>query len=135
MSPTIADMSSDTTCNTDLYTVPKLEPDGHNWIMFKNQLEWALAACGVTDHLHTQKAPKPTVSDSATPDEKADYETKLATWEKTEFTCCQQLTHALPDSVLWKILHEETMANMWSTIKMEFELKTVLVQAELCACF
>ena len=131
-------MSPDTTMSSkttreDMYTVPKLESDGRNWIIFKNRLEWALAAQGVVAHLDAQKAPKPVEPLEAA--KLAAYKTELAAWEKTEFTCHQQLARALPDSTLWKILHASIVADMWKTIVMEFESKTVLVQADLHAHF
>ncbi|KAF8546407.1 hypothetical protein OG21DRAFT_1427096, partial [Imleria badia] len=49
----------ETTTKEDLYSVPKLEADGRNWVIFKNRLEWALAARDVVDHL-TGAAAKPT---------------------------------------------------------------------------
>ena len=125
-------MSSETT-REDMYTVPKLESDGRNWIIFKNCLEWALAAQGVVAHLDAQKAPKPVKPLEAA--KLAAYKTELATWEKTEFTCRQQLARALPDSTLWKILHASTVADMWKTTVTEFKSKTVLVQADLRARF
>ena len=132
MSPVAATMNSDNT-REDMYTVPKLEPDGHNWIIFKNRIEWALAARGVVSHLDAKKAPKP--APPADPKQMDAYEAELAAWEKTEFTCRQQLARALPDSTLWKILHTTSVADMWTTIVTEFESKTVLVQADLRARF
>ncbi|KAI6108772.1 hypothetical protein EDD16DRAFT_1439687, partial [Pisolithus croceorrhizus] len=91
-------------------------------------LEWALAACGVAHHLNAKAAPMPVLKVNATPDEVSAHETKLAAWLKTEYTCCQRLARALPDSTLWKILHDKSVMDMWSTITMEFKSKTVLVQ-------
>ena len=59
----------------------------------------------------------------------------FAKWQKPEFVCRQQLARALPDSLLWKILHDDTVAKMWKTITTEYELKTSLVQADLRAKF
>ena len=76
MSPD-ATMNSETT-HEDMYTVPKLESDGHNWIIFKNRLEWALAARGVVAHLDAQlKAPKPVEPSEAA--KLAAYKTELVT--------------------------------------------------------
>ena len=75
MSPVAATMNSDNT-REDMYTVPKLEPDGRNWIIFKNRIEWALAACGVVLHLDATKAPKP--APPADPKQMDAYEAELA---------------------------------------------------------
>ena len=75
MSPVTATMYSDNTCE-DMYTVPKLEPNGHNWIIFKNRIKWALAARGVVSHLDATKAPKP--APPADPKQMDAYEAELA---------------------------------------------------------
>ena len=75
MSPVAATMNSDNT-REDMYTVPKLEPDGRNWIIFKNRIEWALAARGVVSHLDATKAPKP--APPADPKQMDAYEAELA---------------------------------------------------------
>ncbi|KIM69871.1 hypothetical protein SCLCIDRAFT_102012 [Scleroderma citrinum Foug A] len=116
-----------------MYTILKLKPDSRNWIIFKNRIKWALAAHGVVSHLDATKALKP--APPADPKQMDAYEAELAAWEKTEFTCHQQLTRALPDFTLWKILHATSVADMWTTIVTEFESKTVLVQADLHAHF
>ncbi|KAF8835111.1 hypothetical protein BDN67DRAFT_875553, partial [Paxillus ammoniavirescens] len=113
------------------YSVPKLEADGWNWVIFKNRLEWELATHGITNHL-SGKALKPIPpGNSATQDQLDNYTASVAEWQKPEFTCCQQLARALSDSTLWKILHSETVANMWTTITKEYKSKTALVQADL----
>ena len=67
----------ETTTKEDLYTVPKLEADSHNWVIFKNHLEWALAAHGIVDHL-TGVAVKPmSPGNTAKPDEITAYEKSL----------------------------------------------------------
>lgn len=124
-----------TTTKEDLYTMFKLEADGRNWVIFKNRFEWALAMRGVVDHLTGAAAKPMPPRNNAKPDEIADYEKALAELQKPEFICRQQLACALPNSLLWKILHNETVAKMWKTITTEYELKTSLVQADLRAKF
>ena len=57
----------------DLLNIPKLEPDGSNWVIFKTRLSWALADRQVFNHLAgTAAKPVATAVD------------ELAEWEKVE---------------------------------------------------
>ncbi|KAF8833965.1 hypothetical protein BDN67DRAFT_915943, partial [Paxillus ammoniavirescens] len=106
--------------------------------IFKNHLEWALATRGVVNHL-SGKAPKPTPpGDSAMQDQLDNYAASVAEWQKPEFTCSTimgMLLIVFQHSTLWKILHSETVADMWTTITKEYKLKMALVQAGLCVKF
>jgi len=44
------DGMSEINAKDDLFTVPKLQPDGKNWVMYKTRLLWSQAARGLTGH-------------------------------------------------------------------------------------
>ena len=111
------------TVKDELPNVPRLEPDGSNWVIFKTRLTWTLADCQVLDHLSSSKAPKPTAPD------------QLIEWEKAENKARNLLAQRLADSTLRKVFKKDTVAKMWTTISDEFEKKTSLVQSDLRAKF
>ncbi|EGN99121.1 hypothetical protein SERLA73DRAFT_73678 [Serpula lacrymans var. lacrymans S7.3] len=55
----------------------------------------------------------------------------LNAWLKKEFCARNILGQTIPDSTLRKVLHKDTVAEMWQLIVQENENKTKLVQAEL----
>src|SRR5438445_6157576 len=116
--------------NRETYA-PRLEPDGRNWLVFKRRFIWALADREVEHHLDAALAPKPLLPENEDIKPSQTQLKELTIWRKHENTCRQMLARAIPDSMMWKIINEETVAGMWSIISREFESKTVLMQADL----
>src|SRR5437660_11959327 len=56
-------------------------------------------------------------------------------FEQNEALAKQTLGRTIPDSILWHIMHKQSMADMWATIALEFKSKTALMQADLRAKF
>src|SRR4051794_20454435 len=98
----------------DFVAVPILEPDGSNWVIWKNRLHFAMAAKGTYGHL-TGTAICPTPPDST------------EAWDKAEATACWQLACAVKDVTFHLIMDKALVSEMWTTIKKEFELKSSLV--------
>ncbi|EGO01252.1 hypothetical protein SERLA73DRAFT_151750 [Serpula lacrymans var. lacrymans S7.3] len=76
--------------NKESLGVPKPEPDGSNWSMYKTRLEWTLADKECIEHL-LETAPKlspppPLPGGMAQTISQAQHEA-LATWTKKEFCC------------------------------------------------
>jgi hypothetical protein len=106
----------------DFATVPVLEPDGSNWVVWKTRVEFAMAAKGTFGHLDNT-VPRPTEAEP------------LKKWQEKEFLARWQLTRAIKDVTLQKIVTKSAVHEMWTAIKTEFETKSALVQADLRAKF
>ena len=112
MSP---DAMSVTTVKDELLNVPKLEPDGKNWIMFKTRLMYALEdrQQEVSGHL---------LGNVVKPAKEAPVEEQTE-WQKVENKARNLLVQRLGDSMLRKVLHKKTVHDMWKAITTKFESK------------
>ena len=108
-----------------LSSVPKLETNGSNWIIFSVRLKWALQEKKVFGHLDGT-SPQP----AATAD--AD---KQTTWMENEAKARHLLAQKLHDSTLTKLLHLTTAALMWTSLTKEFTVKSSHVVAAMCTSF
>src|SRR4051812_39452538 len=104
----------------ELTFVPILEPDGSNWVIWKNRLNFAMTAKGTWEHL-TGKSKRH--DDASDPD--------MAVWDKQEALARWQLARAVKDVTFHLIMTKATTKEMWDEITKEFESKSSLVQAEL----
>src|SRR5437660_4586973 len=110
---------------------PRLEPDGRNWLVFKKRFIWSLADHEVDHHLNAALVPKPCLPENEDIKPSQIQLKEIAIWRRHENTCRQMLARAIPDSIMWKIINEDTVAEMWKIISQEFESKTALMQADL----
>jgi len=104
-----------------LWVIPKLTTDGSNWVTFKTQFLFAMAGCNINGHFDGSDTspPAPTYS---TPDEakwtttdkdKSQAYLPLARrWKHDEHVACTQLAQVVSDSLLLRIQHTGTVANM-----------------------
>src|ERR1700720_1832672 len=100
-------------------SVPKLETNGSNWIIFQIRLKWALEEKQVFGHLAgTTKKPA-----STEPAEKQEE------WLSNETKARHLLAQKLHDSTLTKLLHHATVAEMWTAITQEFTVNSSHVVA------
>src|SRR5262245_54584045 len=114
----------------DFTSVPILEPDGSNWVVWKNRLHYAMAAKGTYEHL-TGSSTRPPASASAEAIATWDKVEAIATWDKVEALAHWQLSRAVKDVTFHLIMSKEKVSEMWTEIKKEFESKSSLVQADL----
>jgi gag-polypeptide of LTR copia-type/Zinc knuckle len=109
-----------------LSSVPKLETNGSNWIIFQTQLKWALEDKQVFGHLDgTAIKPADTEKD----------EEKKETWLINETKARQLLAQKLYDSTLTKLLHYKTVVEMWAVITQEYSIKSGHVVAAMTTLF
>jgi hypothetical protein len=137
--------------------LPKLEPDGSNWVIFKDRFLYAAAAASLKLHVDgTGKAPvalKAPVAPEAEPatsseplteeqeKEVSDYETELLKWQTGEAIIKQAIASVIPDSLFLEVRKEETAFRMWEAVRNQREKKSRMVtvdlrrrlQAEKCA--
>jgi len=106
-------------------SVPKLEIDGTNWVMFSTRLRIALQDKDVYGHLDgSAKKPDATTE----PDE-------YAAWLKKENQAFNLLTQKLHDTTLTKLLALKSVAEWWATVTKEFTVKSSHVVAAMQATF
>jgi len=108
-----------------LSSVPKLETNGSNWIIFQTWLRWALEDKQVFGHLDgTAIKPADTEGDE-----------KMEIWQKNETKARQLLAQKLYDSTLTKLLHYKTVVEMWAVITQEYSVKSGHVVAAMTTSF
>ena len=108
-------------------TIPKLETNGSNWIIFQIRLKWALEEKRVFGHLDGT-----TLKPTATGDDAAKQQED---WLNDETKARRLLAQKLHDSTLTKLLHLSTVAEMWKTITQEFTVKSSHVVAAMRTSF
>jgi hypothetical protein len=108
-------------------SVPKLETNGSNWIIFQIHPKWALEEKQVFGHLDGT-----TVQPTGTGDEAAKWQEE---WLIDETKAHHLLAQKLHDSTLTKLLHLTTVAEMWKTIKQEYTVKSSHVVAAMRSSF
>jgi hypothetical protein len=108
-----------------LSSVPKLETNGSNCIIFSVRLKWALQEKKVYGHLDGT-ASKP--ADTAPADEQT-------TWLDNEAKARHLLAQKLHDSTLTKLLHLTTVAAMWTSLSTEFTVKSSHIVAAMRTAF
>jgi hypothetical protein len=106
-------------------SVPKLETNGSNWIIFQIRLKWALEEKRVFKHLDGTST-KPADNESTE---------KKEEWISNETKARHLLAQKLYDSTLTKLLHHATVSEMWTAITQEFTVKSSHVVAAMRASF
>jgi len=124
-----------------VWAIPKLAPDGSNWVMFKTCFLFAMAGCDIEGHFDQSKTtplvPTYSTSDEAKwtttdKDKNQAYLLLARKWRHDEHVACAQLAQVVSDSLLIKIQHAGAIADMWDIIVTEFDRKGCMVQVDLC---
>src|SRR5271169_7038736 len=120
--------------------IPKLEPDGSNWVIFKDRFLYTAAAASLKNHIdRTGKPPAPhvVVSDSfgevteVEAKEVKDYETALLKWETDEAIIRQAIATIIPDSLFLEVRRAETVLTMWEAVRNQRKKKSRMVTVDL----
>ncbi|KAH9171909.1 hypothetical protein EDB89DRAFT_1851897, partial [Lactarius sanguifluus] len=109
--------------------VPKLLPNGANWISYKSRV---IVSLGSKGHLEGRaalkpKPPAPLPSTHNATEAKAhkkaveEYDTLLDDWETREYSAQQQIFSTISDSILIWIQSLKSAAEMWTILKRDFE--------------
>ena len=123
-----------------LFHVPKLANDGSNWVVYKIRMKYAIASRGLTDYLEgTITAPGHPILTSMDEQKWTDkdreamseYESAFDNWNLREYLVRAQIAGSIEDSMLMKISHCDTAAEMWKSLCNQFEEKTRMVQVDL----
>src|SRR5882724_9719985 len=123
-----------------IWAIPKLAPDGSNWVMFKTCFLFAMAGHDIGGHFNrsetTPLAPTYSTPDKAKwttmdRDKNQAYLLLVRKWRHDEHVACTQLAQVVSDSLLIKIQRAGAVANMWDIITTEFNRKGRMVQVDL----
>ena len=123
-----------------LFRVPKLANDGSNWVVYKIRMKYAIASRGLTECLEgtaiTPEHPMLSSTDVQKWTEKdreamSEYESMFDRWQQHKYLVHAQITGSIKDSMLMKISHCDTAAEMWKSLCNQFEEKTCMVQVDL----
>ena len=125
-------MSTSTTALADTLpsSIPRLDPTGSNWTVFRFRFEDAIDAKGFWGHFNG-KSPMPEMSETPTEDELA----AKAQWEKDERSSKSLLTQKLPDSTMVLIHSKTTVKERWDEVVKEYTLKSEYAKTGLRAKF
>ena len=117
---------------TDLLpsSVPKLEPTGLNWTVFKLRFQDALDAKGFWGHFDGTTICPVVGSPATTAETEA-----LALWNKNEQTAKSLLTQKIPDSALILVHSHTLVKDRWDAIVAEYSEKGTFAQTELRSKF
>ena len=126
----------------EVATLPKLMPNGANWVTFKRRMMINIEArAHLIRHLEGRaphpKAPaplkgKPTQQEEDEYEEKREkYEDAVDLWRTHDAIVKRQIIHNIPDTILIRIQNLSTAADMWDALRREFEGQTAFVQNDL----
>ena len=134
---------------TKSFVLPKLKPDGSNWIMFMDAVQLESASHNLEGHLDGSKtrpvppAVAPTTTTTATtgtstttttptaPTAQEQYERALDKWTSGEATIRRGLSEALPPALYLVVRKETSVKDVWAAIKHHHQDKAQLIIIEL----
>ena len=134
-------MQEQTIEHDSTFSIPKLSPDGSNWVTFRTRFLFAMDSHDIKGHFDgsTTTPSQPTLSSQ---DEKrwtvVDKELNDAylglarKWQCNKKVAHTQLAQVVPDSLLIHIQHARSTTNMWYAIITEFDKKGHIIQVDLC---
>jgi len=120
--------------------IPKLLPDGSNWVIFKDRFHFAAAAAVLQKHLDgTDSEPAalafpvagPTPLTAAQTEELKAYEASLSKWQAGEAVLKQAIASTIPDSLFLDVRKEKTAKLMWDSVSNKREKKSRMVTVDL----
>lgn len=100
-------------------SVPKLEPDGSNWVVFVTRFTDAVEAKGFFGHFDgTTPRPPPVVAA-----DKTSTDVEGLKWDKDERAARSLLTQKLPDSALMLVHNVASVSEHWKILKTKYTEK------------
>ena len=110
--------------------VPKLSPDGSNWVVYHNRLIWAMQTNTFTDHA---VADAPLMAYIAVGD--IGGLTPNARWVKEENAIKLVLSSMLPDTTFNRIKTTANVCNTWEILKWVYEERSKALVADIIRKF
>ena len=107
-------------------SVTKLIADGSNWVMYREQMLWAINLCNLSEHL-TSTAITQTYTNIGT----AGSVTPLMRWNSDEAVVKQLIAISAPDTIFNRIKTGVNAKDVWDELKKLYEGHTMLVTIDL----
>ena len=107
-------------------TIPKLDSEGENWVIFYVRFMDTIEAKGFWNHFDGS-SPAPVLSATATA---AEIEAKNQ-WDKDECLAKTLLTQKLPDSTVLETHSLKTVKERWEVVVKEYTIKGAFAQMEM----
>jgi hypothetical protein len=111
-------------------TLPKLSPDGANWVTYHNHFLYTLDSGRL--HEHIQHAAMPSLY---TTTGNIDGVTPNDCWAKEEGTIRTLISNSIPDLAFNKIKSQVAVKNIYKTLKSVYEDHSSALIADLMRCF
>ncbi|KAF9799838.1 hypothetical protein IEO21_10490 [Rhodonia placenta] len=112
--------------------IPKLNEDGSNWVLFKEQFVAAVSAKGLVRFLDgREKVPVPTTAPGVDPDADERYEAAQDIWVAKHQTIRTLLFQTLPEAIKLRIAPLQRASEAWKTVVDEYDDQGEFVQVEL----
>jgi hypothetical protein len=120
--------------------IPKLLPDGSNWVIFKDRFAFATAAAVLHKHLDGLASELTALAFSLTGPmpltavqtaEVEAYEAALLIWQTGEAVLKQAIASTIPDSLFLDVRKELTVKLMWDAVTNKREKKSHMVTVDL----
>ena len=105
--------------------LPKLSPDGSNWVTYRDRLTWALQSNSIRDHIAADSPNAEYIAlgtiNSLEP---------AARWRKEEISINQALVSSLPDTAFNRIKDKTTVKDVWDNLKRVYEERSKAMVAD-----
>jgi hypothetical protein len=108
--------------------IPRLDPTGANWAIFRLHFKQAMIACRRWPYLEGTKA-RPVPKDEAKPTEEEAAE--LEAWDHNDFMARFLLSQRTPDTSSLALSHCSTAKEAWTKLTTEYQAKSSYAQNDL----
>ncbi len=113
---------SDETC----FNIPKLVADGSNWVVYCDQMIWAMGLCILSDHLTNITMPQTYLPGAINGVPLANQ------WAIGKATVKQAITASMPDSIFNCIKGSTHAKDAWDALRALFEGRMQMIVVDLC---
>jgi len=106
--------------------VERLQPDGANWVSYRDRIIWALGGKGWHEHLTSDS---PTALYTAVGD--VGNVTPAMRWQADDKAAMHLIASSIPNSVFSNIKSSTTAKAAWDALKLLYEGRTSLIESIL----
>lgn len=107
-------------------SITKLNADGSNWVMYHNQMLWAISSCVLSKHLTSD-----TVTQTYTTIGNIGNVMLVMQWNNDQAMVKQMIAISVPDTVFNCIKTGATAKDVWEVLKKLYEGHTMIVMIDL----
>ena len=107
-------------------TLTKLAPNGHNWVTYRDRIEWVFNTRQWSEHLTQVTVPQTYIAagdiGGVTPQNR---------WAAEERTIKELIGESIPDSVFSKIKSKPNVREIWTTLRALYEARTTMIVVDM----